>query len=916
MPSRSREGKQRKERRAVRRLRPTLLDNLDVADPSKNLFSKRADLTNEASVESFFVLRLLADLGYADSQIKTKKSIDALTVASGSRRMRYKPDYVLVVSRLPRCVIDAKSPNESLDDWVEQCSGYCLALNRKHKNSDPVRFFVLSNGIETRLYEWNNEDPVLTLQFADFEWANQKYQQFKRLLSSSAILTATIASAAVKDTLFTFHRPTPERARQLFSKCHNSIWESEVGSPAFAFMEFVKVMFVKLWADRTLRDSQVTKKFFASGAQSIELPSSAVLFSVAWLESREAEGTTNPLNTILFSKLRENIEQSIEFRKKKRLFDKDEHINLRSDTVKNVVRHLQHFDMFGIDEDLNGRLFETFLSATMRGRLLGQFFTPRSIVKMMIRLADLQVDRNQQDKVLDGCCGSGGFLIEALTVMRNRIRDNQSLTDTERRTLLEKVCNDCLYGIDYGKEPPLARIARINMYLHGDGGSRIYYADGLDKNLDSTREKDPEVVHNVEELRQALAQPLLFDVVLTNPPFSMTKSLKNETGSEILQQYVLGHRKKGTSKLRSSLRSSVMFIERYADLLRPGGMLITVIDESILAGPQYGFVRSFIKNTFLIRAIISIHGDAFRQQGSRIKTSVLLLEKKRSENEAQPPCFTFFSIRLGVDDLRPRASDEDIARVRALASDETDQIVSGYNGYLAGKSSPYVISPDKLSDTFDLKSCVPLAGRMAREWRQNGIDVKPLSDLVTVSGEAVNPSLTPDDKFTLVKVGYNGRCKVETVKKGQSIKYGKMFRIRAGQLVFSTIRAVNGAIGVVPPELEGALVSESYTVFDCGTPEDTAYLWAVLRSHEIRADIQSASTGASRYYSYWPDVGTVLIPWLDKRKRKTIGQNFIATWNLERELTAKRQHASAAVETLGIESLGSIERWEASRPPT
>jgi type I restriction enzyme M protein len=109
--------------------------------------------------------------------------------------------------------------------------------------------------------------------------------------------------------------------------------------------------------------------------------------------------------------------RTLSYERKKRLFDKDERINLRPDVIKSVVARLEHFDMFGIDEDLNGRLFETFLSATMRGRDLGQFFTPRSVVKMMTRLANLGVDQMHQDKELDACCGSGRFLIEALTVM-------------------------------------------------------------------------------------------------------------------------------------------------------------------------------------------------------------------------------------------------------------------------------------------------------------------------------------------------------------------------------------------------------------------------------------------------------------------------------------------------------------------
>ena len=86
--------------------------------------------------------------------------------------------------------------------------------------------------------------------------------------------------------------------------------------------------------------------------------------------------------------LRDKIERGYSFPKEKaNLVEKNEEIDMRPDTIKSVVRRLEHYDLFGIDEDLNGRLFETFLSATMRGRELGQYFTPRSIVKLMTRMA-------------------------------------------------------------------------------------------------------------------------------------------------------------------------------------------------------------------------------------------------------------------------------------------------------------------------------------------------------------------------------------------------------------------------------------------------------------------------------------------------------------------------------------------------
>ena len=589
--------------------RKTILD--DLGGSSRNIFCRSSDLDNEASVETFFVSRLLKDLGYADSQIKAKNSLDSLTVGRGSRLEKHKPDYALMYRGSPRCIVDAKGVDENLENWVEQCSGYCLALNRKYDNRNPVRFFVLSNGLNTVVYEWDRDEPLITLDFSDFSWGNPRYEHLKHTIGPRVVSTAAAEPLGMEAPNFRLSRATTSRARQLFLTCHKAIWKSEGYGPGPAFLAFVKLMFVKLWADQNLRSNHATRHLFENSSIDVMLPRSAVIFSANWVEQRHEEGTENPIND-MFIRLRNEIEKDIGLRQKKRIFDKDEELGLRPDTVLDVVRRLQHADLFGIDEDLNGRLFETFLNATMRGRELGQFFTPRSVVKMMTQIADLQVTREHQDRVIDGCCGSGGFLIEALTVMRNKVRENASLSTHERDDLIERVANDCIYGIDYGKDPPLARIARVNMYLHGDGGSRIYYADALDKIVDDGAIEDPEIIQNMGELRNELSDPR-FDVVLTNPPFSMTKEFKNPSERRILEQYKLARPSDTSSKIRPSLRSSVMFPERYCDVLRPGGRLVTVIDETLLSSDDFGYVRDFIRLRFLIRAIISLPGDTFKK---------------------------------------------------------------------------------------------------------------------------------------------------------------------------------------------------------------------------------------------------------------------------------------------------------------
>ena len=99
----------------------------------------------------------------------------------------------------------------------------------------------------------------------------------------------------------------------------------------------------------------------------------------------------------------DDMEKQIARRVKQRFFDKDEQIDLKPETIRGVAERLESFYLFGIDADLNGRLFENFLSATMRGKDLGQYFTPRTLVKLGVGLGDLKT----ADCILDGCCGTG-----------------------------------------------------------------------------------------------------------------------------------------------------------------------------------------------------------------------------------------------------------------------------------------------------------------------------------------------------------------------------------------------------------------------------------------------------------------------------------------------------------------------------
>lgn len=351
------------------------------ADPHSNKYCSSTVLGNEASVDSFFVLPLLKDLGYENEDIKTKESIETLNIPKGRKKERYKPDYMLVCRDKPRWLIDAKNTEEKPEDWTHQCAGYSLLVNRRRKDK-PLRFYMLTNELLTRVYEWTEEDPVLSLNFADFVDGNSRCETLKKLLGAEAARKGwESASPATGGRVLM--RPSMDAVKRAFVRCHRIIWKAEKVSRQAAFVKFAKMLFVKLWEDRKLRDNP---NWFAKIGAGEPLPPEALRFSLHWVVQEEANDP-NPVANILFRQLTESIEQEIAARKRKRIFDHGETLGVSPGTVKRVVAQLQDWYLFGIDEDLNGRMFESFLTTTMRGQSLGQYFTPRSIVKLMTRLA-------------------------------------------------------------------------------------------------------------------------------------------------------------------------------------------------------------------------------------------------------------------------------------------------------------------------------------------------------------------------------------------------------------------------------------------------------------------------------------------------------------------------------------------------
>ncbi len=812
----------------------------------KNLFCNLDTLKNESDVEQFFAIKLIKHLGYDEKFIKTKTSLDELVISKGSKKEKYKPDYVLFSDGKPKIVIDAKSPTEIIDDYTYQVSGYALELNKRFKGENPVRFAVLTNGKSLKVYNWDEEEAIVKLSFEDFSRGNEEFKRLIDLLSAENIEKRSGKNELSIEIFLS--RPSVEEVKASFNKCHNIIWKKEKISPTDAFYEFSKIIFVKLNEDKRIRniiDKKQTPK------------RSDFKFSIDWIDERETE-TENPVSSILFSELRKDLQEQVEKNKKKSIFQKDEEIDLKSPTIREVVRVLQNYDLYMIDEDLNGRMFETFLNATIRGRELGQYFTPRKIVKFMTKLADLKIIKDgnmmRSELVLDACCGSGGFLIDAMADLVEKIKDNKSLRD-RKEEIINNIKMESLFGIE--ANPKISRIARMNMYVHGDGGSRIYCADSLDKNLLISKGTHQETKRELEELKQKLDEgKLRFDVVLTNPPFSMHYQTKDKDEKTVLEEYGEIAYKKGTNELKPSVQSNVLFVARYVDFLKEGGRMFIILDNSVLNSDSNREYRDFIREKFLVKAVFQLPTHAFVNQEAGGITSILYLEKRKGGEQQQPHVFARYVENIGHTKSGKEEKHDDFESVlkEYRKYEETGKLYKNGSVRIGDYEDDdlFLMSPDSISDRFDVFFHQPsyrqlLVALRERE-KQGKCTIKKLEDFEKIKN--ISKEEKDEDKvYKYIEIGNlnkeRGVVDQDELQEGmrEFLPDRAKLLLKENDLLFSKPYRSLKKVVVIPKHLDGELGSSGFYGIRPKNPKEAFLLWALFRSELVQKQFRHLASG-------------------------------------------------------------------------
>lgn len=820
----------------------------------KNQFCKDTNLVNEASVEALFVDRLLNVLKYPDDKICRKESISKITIGRGRKKEKYRPDYVLLDSGgVPKVVIDAKAPNEKLEDYYYQVSNYALHLNQEYSNENPVLYTVLTNGHFFIVYPWDTNEPIFSLRFEDFVDENEKFLELRSNLSFSAF-NQVIAT----DNIFDFYRPNINTLIKAFSECHNLIWKKEKIGPTDAFYEFSKIVFIKIREDGKIHS-------IINGGENPEI--SDFTFSTDWIDGQSTV-EPNPFDSILFSQIQKDLEKQIKQKKKKRIFEHGETLALKASTTYEVVKKLQHFDLYGIDEDLNGRMFETFLNATVRGKDLGQFFTPRGVVHYMAETAPIFVksdrDLSLEERlpyIIDGCCGSGGFLIDAMAHFVMRISNITNLTDKEREEYIEEATNNHLFGIE--ANPKISRISRLNMYLHGDGGSKIFKADTLDKDLVIEVGMTDEEEEGIEELKKYLYEDgVKFDIVLTNPPFSMKYQISDSHEKRILESYRIAKNSSGVQT--KSEKSNVLFLERYMDILKPNtGELLTVIDDTILNGDSSQKYRDFILENFIIIQVVSLPFNTFFRADANIKTSIIHLRRK-AIGETQGNIFMAITNNIGHDDhsidTPERNNLQDVAKFFEEwrnGSKIEDQIIHNEHPDepLGCPLQIFEVPTEEFNHKrFDAFYYAP----ELKHARVNlfNLEKKEKIKIYTGSDFTLIPEIKKGDIsdfegkiFKYIEIN-------DVTIDGTIVKYREGYFeglptrarlcVKKGDIVFAKNNSSRGTTVLIPDWFDGGLVTTGFIGIRPHDEEDALILWNVLESEFFRKQIYYLAITASQ----------------------------------------------------------------------
>lgn len=511
-----------------------------------------------------------------------------------------RPDYVLYSkeSDRPLIVIEAKKKGTRLDAAMEQGISYARAINA------PLVF--ATDGVFCKAYHTDaNRPPILN---------GEEIDEFIRETLALRYLTTyevnTVSPRVQYDR---------KELIRIFDEANNMLRGEGLRAGIERFGEFANILFLKLISEseQIKKESGIKTSFDATACSWDSIKNIPFTTRIDYINKTVYEKLNSLYNTDIFTPLQ-----------------------IRDASIlKEIMDKLDPLTLTDVDSDVKGDAFEYFLKAsTATKNDLGEYFTPRHIVKTMVRLVNPQIG----ETIYDPFCGTGGFLIESFRYIYN----NMARTEANLRTLRENTV--------YGNEiTNTARITKMNMILAGDGHSNINMRDSLANPIDGKatwKDEDGNIHHYG------------YDIVLANMPYSQkTKhgdlyDLPTTNGDSICVQHCM-----------KAINST-----------SPNGRMALVVPEGFLFRKDLTRTREYLLDNCQLQSIISLPQGVFLPY-TGVKTDIIYATKvnQKTKKSEKKKDFWYFDVKSDgytLDNHRRKLdTPSDLAKYEEFRKFDADQ---------------------------------------------------------------------------------------------------------------------------------------------------------------------------------------------------------------------------------------------------
>ena len=510
----------------------------------------------------------LTNLGWVLDPQSPNRNVFCEQVKTDNDRRKLKgecPDYVLYANDAdqPLIIIEVKRPGARLDMAMEQGIDYARAINA------PLVF--ATDGVFCRSYHIGaNRPPILNGEEVD-----EFIRESLALKYLNQYEVNTISPKVQYDR---------RELIKIFDEANNLLRGEGLRAGIERFGEFANILFLKL-----ISESEESK------GNNARLKSN---YRWGRIMTIPADVRIDYINETVFPELN-RLYNSLD------IFTP---LQIKEPSIlEDIMLKLNPLTLTDVDSDVKGDAFEYFLKAsTATKNDLGEYFTPRHIVKTMVRLVNPQIG----ETIYDPFCGTGGFLIESYRyIYNNMLRNEKNLKFLRESTI-------------YGNEiTNTARITKMNMILAGDGHSNIKMCDSLANPIDGKKTYTDE---------DGKKHHYGYDIVLANMPYSQkTKhgelyDVPSTNGDSICVQHCI----------------------KAVNSMSINGRMALVVPEGFLFRKELTKTREYLLEHCQIQSIISLPQGVFLPY-TNVKTDIIFATKvnKKVKSKEKKKTYWYFDVK-------------------------------------------------------------------------------------------------------------------------------------------------------------------------------------------------------------------------------------------------------------------------------